>query len=106
LVASEILVVFAVAEVEPFVASDAQFRSGRPPGEIEVAAVCFDIDVVAVSSGITFWKGRASPNTVYLSDNDGVAVDDWRVAVMRVFELVARHFAFDDAGIGTGAARR
>jgi hypothetical protein len=51
-------------------------------------------------------KYRPNRNTVYLSDNDGVAVDRWRVAVMRVFELVARHFAFDDAGIGTGAARR
>jgi hypothetical protein len=31
-------------------------------------------------------------------------VDRWRVAVLGVFELVARHLAFDDARIGAGAA--
>ena len=32
-------------------------------------------------------------------------MDRWRVAVMEVFELVARHFAFDDPGIGAMAAQ-
>ncbi len=33
-----------------------------------------------------------------------MAVDRWGVAVAGVFELVARHFAFDDAGIGARSA--
>jgi hypothetical protein len=35
-----------------------------------------------------------------------VTVDRLRVAVMGVFELVARHFAFDDSGIGARTADR
>ena len=31
-------------------------------------------------------------------------MDRWRVAVVGVFELVARHFSFDDPRIGAGAA--
>ena len=33
-----------------------------------------------------------------------MAVDRWRVAVVGVFELVARHLAFHDARIGAAAA--
>lgn len=32
-----------------------------------------------------------------------MAANCWRVAVVGVFELVARHFAFDDAGVGARA---
>ncbi len=49
---------------------------------------------------------RARPDAVYLRGDDWVAVDRWHVAVVGVFELVARHFAFDDPGICAGAARR
>lgn len=34
-----------------------------------------------------------------------MAVQRWGVAVVGVFELVARHFAFDDPGVGARAAR-
>ena len=40
-----------------------------------------------------------------LNDADS-AVDRCRVAVVGVFELVARHFAFDDARVGARAAPR
>jgi hypothetical protein len=46
----------------------------------------------------------ASPNTVYLRSDGDSAVDRWRVAVVGVFELVARHLAFDDARIGARVA--
>ena len=45
-------------------------------------------------------------NTVYLRGYNGAAVDRWRVAVVGVFELVARHLAFHYSRIGAGAARR
>ena len=35
-----------------------------------------------------------------------MAIDGWGVAVVAVFELVARHFAFDDARVGARAAPR
>lgn len=44
-----------------------------------------------------------SPNTVYLRSDGDSAVDRWRVAVVGVFELVVRHFAFDDTWIGARA---
>jgi hypothetical protein len=40
-----------------------------------------------------------------LRADDGATVDRWRVAVMGVFELVARHFAFDDPGLARGRRR-
>ena len=43
-------------------------------------------------------------NTVYLMSDADSAVDRWRVAMVGVFELVARHLAFDDAWVGTRAA--
>jgi hypothetical protein len=46
----------------------------------------------------------AKPNTVYLRSDDWVTVDPRRVAVVRAFELVVRHFAFDHTGIGAGTA--
>jgi len=42
-------------------------------------------------------KSRARPNTVYLRGHDWAAVQRWGVAVVGVFELVVRHFAFDDS---------
>jgi hypothetical protein len=35
-----------------------------------------------------------------------LSVDRWCVAVVGVFELVVRHFAFDDARVDAGAAPR
>ena len=34
-----------------------------------------------------------------------MAVDGWRIAVVGVFELVVRHFAFDDSRVDARAAR-
>jgi len=51
---------------------------------------------------------RISPargNTVYLRGHDWAAVQRWGVAVVGVFELVVRHFAFDDSRVGARAAR-
>ena len=39
-----------------------------------------------------------------LRGEDWAAVDCWRVAVVGVFELIARHLAFHDAQIGATAA--
>jgi len=50
-------------------------------------------------------KSRARPNTVYLRGHDWAAVQRWGVAVVGVFELVVRHFAFDDSRVGARAAR-
>ena len=44
-----------------------------------------------------------SPNIVYLRADNWVAFDRGCVAVVGVFELVARHFAFDHAWVGAGA---
>ena len=41
-----------------------------------------------------------------LKDDRRMAIDGWGVAVVAVFELVARHFAFDDARVGARAAPR
>lgn len=46
----------------------------------------------------------AKINTVYLRGNGWVVGDDGRVAVVRVFDLVDRHFSFDYARVGAGAA--
>jgi len=50
-------------------------------------------------------QGGSSRNTVYLRGHDWAAVQRWGVAVVGVFELVVRHFAFDDSRVGARAAR-
>ena len=54
--------------------------------------------------GVPACKIEARANTVYLRSDGDSAVDRWRVAVVGVFELVARHLAFDDARIGARVA--
>ena len=46
-----------------------------------------------------------SLNTVYLSrERRGFPADEWCAAVVRVFDLVDGHFAFDDSGVGAVGA--
>lgn len=46
----------------------------------------------------------ASPNTVYLRDDARAVGHDGGIAVVRVFDLVDRHFPFDYARVSPAAA--